>query len=90
MAQKFYFTFGCGIDDPHRNCFTVIEAEDYAEARDEMFKKYGNKWSMCYSEEEWILDKESDPGFEDICRWHGLDPNNGPYTQQQMFHLTEI
>ena len=31
--NKYYFTFGCGIDTPHRNCYHVEVAEDFGKAR---------------------------------------------------------
>ena len=44
--ERYYFTFGVGIDKPHRNCYHVIEAENYAEARDEMFREFGQDWAF--------------------------------------------
>lgn len=49
--QKWYFTFGFGQE--HENCFTVIEGT-YEEARDKMFKIYGDKWAFQYSEKQWF------------------------------------
>lgn len=48
--KKFYFTFGFG--QPHENCYTIIEAEDWATARRQMFQEYGTKWSMQYESAE--------------------------------------
>ena len=50
--KKFYFTFGCGIDDLHRNCYHVIEAENEKSARDEMFRRFGDKWFTNYDSAE--------------------------------------
>ena len=50
---KYYFTFGFG--QRYENCFTVIEANDYGEARDIMFEMFGKKWAFQYDEEHWIL-----------------------------------
>jgi len=53
--MKFYFTFGFG--QKHENCFTVIGAKNYDEARDEMVRRFGLAWSFQYTEEQWT-DKE--------------------------------
>jgi hypothetical protein len=47
---KFYFTFGFG--QPHENCYTIIEAEDWGTAHRQMVQKFGNKWSMQYESAE--------------------------------------
>ena len=39
--NRYYFTFGCGIDMPHRNCYHVEVAEDYVKAREQMIDKFG-------------------------------------------------
>ncbi len=44
--REFIFTFGCG--QPHEGCYTVIQAETRGEAREEMFRRFGQKWSMQY------------------------------------------
>ena len=44
--KDYIFTFGFG--QGHDNCYTVIRAEDYGAARDEMIKRWGMKWSMQY------------------------------------------
>lgn len=44
MKKKYYFTFGCGIDTPHRNCYHVEIAEDYGKAREQMVDKFGIDW----------------------------------------------
>lgn len=45
MTQH-YFTFGFG--QGHDNCYTVIDADDALTAREEMFRRWGQKWSMQY------------------------------------------
>jgi len=55
--KKFYFTFGFG--QKHENCFIVIEARDREKAREIMFEKFENKWSMQYDEERWFRDGKS-------------------------------
>jgi len=85
---KFYFTFGCGIDDPHRNCYTVIEAKDDGEARDIMFDRFGNKWSMQYTEDQWMIDP-NDPKNTTMLRmsgYHGTDP----ISQDKLWDLKQI
>lgn len=49
--EKFYFTFGNGHE--HENKYVVIETDDYEEAREEMFSRFGNKWAFQYTEDEW-------------------------------------
>lgn len=53
--EKYYFTFGFG--QKHEGCFTVIEAENYGKAREEMFDKFGKKWAFQYKEKDWYNDK---------------------------------
>jgi hypothetical protein len=45
--NKYYFTFGFG--QPHANCYHIIEANNPEEARQEMFLRFDNKWSMMYN-----------------------------------------
>lgn len=47
---KQYFTFGWG--QPHENCYHIIEAEDRQKAREEMFSRFDDKWSMQYDSAE--------------------------------------
>lgn len=87
LYQSFYFTFGCGIDDPHRNCYTVIEAET-DDARDIMFNRFGNKWSMQYTEDQWMIDPNN-PKNTTMLRvsgYHGSEP----ISQAEMWHLKKI
>lgn len=48
--QKYYFTFGCS--QPHENHYHIIEADDPAKARELMFRRFGDKWSMMYDSAE--------------------------------------
>ena len=47
---KFYFTFGFG--QGHDSCYTIIEAEDSNKAREEMNRKWGNRWGFQYESKE--------------------------------------
>ena len=49
---KWYFTFGCGLDDPHRNGYHIIEASSFDSAREEMLRRFGYGWAFQYSEKE--------------------------------------
>lgn len=55
---KWYFTFGCGIDNLHRNGYHIIEALDCEAAREEMVRRFGYRWAFQYSEEEFGNDAE--------------------------------
>lgn len=48
--SKYYFTFGFG--QVHENGYHIIEAENSAKAREKMFRKFGDKWSMQYDSAE--------------------------------------
>ena len=48
--KTFYATFGCG--QPHENCYIKISAENENEAREWMFRQFGDKWSMMYTSAE--------------------------------------
>ena len=50
--ETYYFTFGFGQAYP--NCFTIIAAKSYGDARDKMFAKYGREWASQYSKKEWF------------------------------------
>lgn len=50
--MKYYFTFGCG--QKYEGCYYVVSGKSFAEARKEMFEKFGKKWSMQYDEKQWI------------------------------------
>ena len=49
-TTPYYFTLGCG--QPNANCYTTICARNATEAAEEMFRRYGNKWSMQYTSAE--------------------------------------
>jgi hypothetical protein len=49
---KWYFTFPCGIDKPHRNGYHVIETPSSIVARELMIERFGMEWAFQYSEEE--------------------------------------
>jgi len=48
--NKYYFTFGHG--QAYFGYYYVIEAEDEASAREIMFYRFKNKWSMMYKSAE--------------------------------------
>ena len=52
MKQKFIFTFGVDVDDPHRNGYHVIEANGIEAARKVMMERFGIKWAFVYDSEE--------------------------------------
>lgn len=55
-------TFGCSRDIYGDNAGKAVKiyASSYGEAREKMFKKYGDKWAFQYSAKDW--DKiENDP-----------------------------
>lgn len=88
---KFYFTFGCGIDEPHRNCYTVIESESYESAREEMIRRFGTKWAFQYPEKNWFINPADDDNWNIKCLMYGLDPNRTePISQAELYNLTEI
>lgn len=85
--SKFYFTFGVGIDKPHRNCYHVIEAESYEAARDEMVNCFGLDWAFQYSEEQWKVSKEK---YDLMKNWRTVGEWHEGYTQAELFNLEEI
>jgi hypothetical protein len=48
--KEYIFTFGHG--QLHFGRFVAIKAKDSNEAREEMFRRYGRKWSMQYDSRE--------------------------------------
>jgi len=52
--NKYYFTFGFG--QKYQNCYHVISANTFEQARDIMISKFGIEWSMQYTEDEWFED----------------------------------
>lgn len=49
-TYEFVFTFGCG--QANAGCYHVIRATDENAARQKMFERFGNKWSMVYPNRE--------------------------------------
>lgn len=48
--KEFYFTWGFG--QGHDNCYTIIKANDMAEARKIMFELWGKNWFTGYESAE--------------------------------------
>lgn len=90
--SKYYFTFGYG--QGHDNCYTVIEAEDWDSARDEMFREYGRKWSMQYTENDWYKRYGDLTCAEKVCFMSVSDiPVSSPDTlisQAEIYNLRRI
>lgn len=86
--NRYYFTFGCGIDTPHRNCYHVEVAENYGKAREQMIDKFGIDWAFQYSEDEWRICREDYKKFIEMGRC--LIPWHEGFTQAEMFNLKEI
>ena len=85
--KKFYFTFGVGIDKPHRNCYHVIDADSYEAARDEMVNRFGLDWAFQYTEEQWQVSKEK---YDHMKNWRTVGEWHEGYTQAELFNLEEI
>ena len=56
--SKFYFTFGSSKDHAHPRMALPIVADNYAIAREAMFKLYGDKWAFQYTAEQWECMKQ--------------------------------
>jgi hypothetical protein len=52
--KKFYVTYGMGTNLGY--CFSIVEADNYAHARNILHRTIGSKFAFCYTESEWILD----------------------------------
>ena len=48
--KTYFFTFGSNRCE---NGYVVIDAQSYGSARDEMFRRYGMRWSFQYNEDQW-------------------------------------
>lgn len=48
--KKWWFTWGSGQE--HDNCYTIIEAGSWSQAREIMFKAWGPKWCGQYDSAE--------------------------------------
>lgn len=57
MSNKWFFTFG--FNHAHPNGYVVIEGS-FSEARAEMYRRFGAKWSMQYENAE-------EAGVEKYC-----------------------
>lgn len=86
--KRFYFTFGHGIDNPHRNCYHVEVAEDYGKAREQMLDKFSTDWAFQYSEEEWRISYEKYRKY--LAMGGCFTPWHKGFTQAEMFNLKEI
>lgn len=85
--KRYYFTFGVGVGNLHRNCYHVIEAASYEQARDEMFLRFGDEWAFQYDEAEWLINEEKYHLMKNprtVGEWHE------DYTQAELFNLEEI
>lgn len=86
--KRYYFTFGCGIDDAHRNCYHVEVAENFGKAREQMIDKFGIDWAFQYTEDDWKLTLEDYKCFLYMGRCYV--PYHEGLTQAEMFNLKEI
>lgn len=59
VKQTWYFTFGVGIDQPHRNRYYVVRDATYEEARERMVSVFGRAWAFQYDESQWFRDDVS-------------------------------
>ena len=50
-VPAFYFTFGSG--QPHFGRYVKIQADSAEEARTQMERSFGTRWSMQYTEAQW-------------------------------------
>lgn len=48
IQQSWFFTFGCGIDKPHRNKYVEVLALDEDQAREKMESVFGKDFAMQY------------------------------------------
>lgn len=87
--EKYYFTFGVGVDDPHRGCYHVETANTQEQAREAMFDKFGKYWAFCYTEEEWMIDPKEKEMNRFMCRDNGYYGDE-PVSQADLFNLKQI
>ena len=83
--MKYYFTFGVG--SPLGKHYHVIEADSEKEAREEMFRLFGNEWAFDYTEQEWKATKEM---YDKAAKWNDLPEYNEEMTQADLYGLTPI
>lgn len=62
--EWWVFTFGCG--HPHAGYYVKIKGS-FDEARKKMFQKYGAKWGLQYSWDEWTKIRDNPE------RWYPLE-----------------
>lgn len=86
--KKFYFTFGVsqGLLAHH---YLVVEAESYEQARSIVFDTFGNKWAFQYSEDDWIIKRDSKAWYDFLN--HIPDSyDKDTITQAELFGLREV
>lgn len=54
QPQTWYFTFGVGIDQPHRNNYYVVKDATYDQARARMVEVFGREWAFQYDDADWF------------------------------------
>ena len=52
MEDKKNWIFTFGVGQPYEGHYVKIYGT-FAQARDEMFRRFGREWAFQYSEEEW-------------------------------------
>ena len=86
--SKYYFTFGYG--QVHANGYHVISANNPEDARTEMVHRFGNNWSMQYTESEWTHISKANEyearQFYYMCDKLGHEPKN----QAELYELHEV
>ena len=60
MEEYYIFTIGWG--QPHQNHYVKVYG-DYEESRKKMEAKYGEKWSMQYTSEQWERWEKTRPPY---------------------------
>lgn len=83
--ETFYFTFM--QIDRRKDCYAAVKAESYASAREEMFRRFGDKWAFQYAEEQWRISKEY---YDRIYAGRGLPEWFPGMTQADIFNLRKI
>lgn len=78
--NNWYFTFGNG--QPYYGYFIKLYGT-FNEARQKMVNAFGLKWSMQYSEKEWLNPKK------ETTIYNGLNPKDKP-TMADVWNWKEI
>lgn len=52
--RSWFFSFGCGIDQPHRSKYVEVMANNADEAAEKMESIFGREWCMQYQDRESI------------------------------------